>query len=86
MSRSICPFKQGYGADSDTYAVSGADVPVNGYVGSVDPKFFRWLDGAPDIMFNMLTYDLSLLLEIWIYRQKIHLPIGKARENISLLF
>ena len=67
----FAPVVERNGADVDAYAVSSADIPVNGNVGSVNAQFVGFW-GTPNIVSVMFAYNLSFGLKIRVYRQKIH--------------
>jgi hypothetical protein len=72
MTWSVSPIKHGDRANFNADTVSSTDIPIDSYVCPVDTKLLRRLDWTPNVMAIMLTGNLSILLEIWIYRQSFH--------------
>lgn len=71
MPWSVAPVKQGHGADFDANAISGADVPVDSHVCSMNALFFRRFNGSPDVVSIVLTSYFPILLEVRINWQSI---------------
>ena len=71
VSGRVCPVVQGHGANVDADAVSSAQVPVYGNVGSVYSQLLRRLYWPPDFVSVVFAYNFSVLLKIRVYRQKL---------------
>jgi hypothetical protein len=69
VSWRISPVEQGYWADFDADAVSGADFPVNSYVRSVNAKFLWRVDRSPNIVAVVLADNFAVFLKLRIYWQ-----------------
>jgi len=65
----ITPIEQGHGANVDADSVSSANVPVDSHGGPMNAQLLRRFNRSPDIVSIVLTLDLTVLLEIRIYRQ-----------------
>ena len=79
VSWRFTPVVERYGANVDAYAVSSADIPVNGNVGSVDSKLVGCFYGSPDFVSVVFSSNFSFGLKIRVYRQKLHQPIFGRR-------
>jgi hypothetical protein len=82
--RRLRPIIQRHGADIDTDAVSDADIPVYGDVGSVNSKFVRF-GGTPIFVSVVFAYNFSFGLKIMVYRQKIHHINSEKAEILVFL-
>jgi hypothetical protein len=82
VSRCFCPIVQGYGANIDAGAVSSANVPVDSDVGPVYTQFFWRFYGSPDFVSVVFAYNVSVLLKIRVYRQKLSPPLVQRKREI----
>jgi hypothetical protein len=71
MSRRVCPVIKRYGANVDAHAVPSAHIPVDSNVGSMYAQLLRRLHWSPDFVAVVFAYDLSVLLKIRVYWQKL---------------
>jgi len=86
MPRGVRPVEKAHRADFYADAVSFADIPINAYTRPMYPEFLGRFNWPPNIVTIMLIDNLSLLLEIRIYRQ-IDSPSSRSRmaSILSLL-
>ena len=71
MPRRVYQVIQRNGTNVHANAVSSANVPVYRNVGSMDAQLFRRLYGSPNFVSVVFAYNLSVLLKIRVYRQKL---------------
>src|SRR3989304_3463249 len=67
-SRGVEPLENFDRAHLDARAVPDADVEVDGHVRTMNSGDLRRLDGAPDIVLDVLVDDLTFLLEVRVDR------------------
>jgi hypothetical protein len=85
MPRGVYQVVQRNGTNVHAHTVSGAHVPVDSNVGSVDAQLRRRLYGSPDLVSVVFAYNLSVLLKIRVYRQKLFTFFNSLRQpNIRL--
>jgi hypothetical protein len=85
MSRRVCPVIQRYGANVDAHAVPSAHIPVYSNVSSMYAQLLRRLHWSPDFVTVVFAYNLSVLLEIRVYRQNFSpFLTSSKRANIRL--
>jgi hypothetical protein len=71
MPRRVYQVVQRHGTNVYAHAVSGANVPVDSNVGSMDAQLRRRFYRSPDLVSVVFAYNLSVLLKIRVYRQKL---------------
>jgi hypothetical protein len=85
MSRRVCPVVQRHGANVDAYAVSSAHVPVDSNVGSMYAQLLRRFYWSPDFVSVVFACNLSVLLKIRVYRQKLF-TVSNAGKTGNIRF
>jgi hypothetical protein len=85
MPGTLSPIEQRDGTHFEADSISSTRVPINSHVGSVNTEFLRRLNRPPHVVTVVLTYNLSTLLKIRIYRQNDTTEVLlENRSNINL--
>lgn len=69
MAWGLSPLVDAHGADTYADAMPLTDVPVDGHIRAMYPKLLRRINRSPNTVPLMLSHNLSIPLEILIYRQ-----------------
>jgi hypothetical protein len=82
MPRRVYQVIQRHGANVYAHAVSSAHVPVDSNVSSMYSQLRRRFYWSPDFVAVMFAYNLSVLLEIRVYRQKLSPLLMQGKREI----